>query len=74
MRLLVLLTIKPEPIAGPIGVKATTQMKVLLFDPDPVGRQQSQTVFKRDASDIRLTIRARQESFIRCKRSFRGMC
>jgi hypothetical protein len=55
---------KTEPITGPFGVKQTTQIRVLLFDPDPDGRQQIRSIFKRDAPDVRLTLRARQESFI----------
>jgi hypothetical protein len=45
-------------------VKPTTQIQLLLLDPDPDGRQQIQSVFKRDAPDIRFSVRAHQESFI----------
>lgn len=46
-------------------MKATTQLSVLLFDPDPDGRQLIHSVFQREAPEVRLTLRARQDSFLR---------
>jgi two-component system phosphate regulon sensor histidine kinase PhoR len=46
-------------------VKSRTEFRVLLFDPDLQGRQQVQAALKQSVPELRLTLRARSDSFIK---------
>jgi two-component system phosphate regulon sensor histidine kinase PhoR len=51
-------------MAGSVRVNSTTKFQVLLFDPDPKGRQWIEMAIRRALPEVRLTARARPHTFI----------